>query len=114
VTTQDVELYGETIPAGSSVGVALGAANRDLADLDDPDTITLSRGYNHLTFGGGPHRCLGIHLARLELRAVLEEWHRRIPEYALAPGARTQVTWPAGVIGIEQVHLVFPAGGGPR
>lgn len=111
VTTQDVELHGEIIPAGSSVGVALGAANRDLAELGDPDTIELRRGYNHLTFGGGPHRCLGIHLARVELRAVLEEWHRRIPEYELAPGARTQVTWPAGVIGIEKVQLAFPAGG---
>lgn len=114
VTTRDVELFGEVVPEGSSVGVAVGAANRDPREIADPDVIQLRRGYNHLTFGGGPHRCLGIHLARLELKVVLEEWHRRIPEYELAPGSRPQVTWPAGVIGIERVPLVFPAGGGPR
>jgi cytochrome P450 len=109
VATRDVEIEGVLVPAGSPVGVAVGAANRDPAELDDPDAIDFERGYNHLTFGGGPHRCLGVHLARLELRVVLEEWHRRIPEYGLAPGARPQVTWPAGVIGIESVPLVFPA-----
>jgi cytochrome P450 len=40
----------------------------------------------HLAFGGGPHRCLGSHLARMELRVAMEEWHRRIPDYQVAPG----------------------------
>ncbi len=109
VATRDVEIEGVPIPAGSPVGVAVGAANRD-AEMGDPDVLDIERGYNHLTFGGGPHRCLGVHLARLELRVVLEEWHRRIPDYELAPGARPQVTWPAGVIGIESVPLVWPYG----
>jgi len=108
VATRDVEVEGVLIPAGSAVGVALGAANRDTAELGDPDTLDIERGYNHLTFGGGPHRCLGVHLARLELKVVMEEWHSRIPDYELAPGTRPQVTWPAGVIGIESVPLVFP------
>ncbi|GAA2456610.1 cytochrome P450 [Actinomadura vinacea] len=109
VTTRDVELAGVRIPAGSAVGVAVGAANRDPADLDDPDSFDPRREYNHLTWGSGPHRCLGVHLARTQLRVVLEEWHRRIPEYGLAPGARPQVDWPTGVIGISSVPVVFPS-----
>ncbi|MET8386036.1 cytochrome P450 [Streptosporangium canum] len=114
VATRDVELHGHLIPAGSNVGVALGAANRDPVELDNPDTFDFRRKYNHLTFGGGPHRCVGVHLARMELKVVLEEWHRRIPDYELAPGARPQVNWPSGVIGISSVPVVFPPGGGTR
>ncbi|MEW9532130.1 cytochrome P450 [Microbispora sp. NPDC049125] len=109
VATTDVELHGHLIPAGSSVGVALGAANRDPAELDDPDAFDVGRKYNHLTFGGGPHRCVGIHLARMEFTMVLREWHRRIPSYGLAPGFQPLVGWPAGVIGLSEVPLVFPA-----
>ncbi|GGU25366.1 putative cytochrome P450 143 [Actinomadura livida] len=112
VTTRDVVLAGVSIPAGATVSVAVGAANRDPADIKDPDEFDPGRDYNNLTWGSGPHRCLGIHLARTELRVVLEEWHRRIPEYELAPGARPQVAWPTGVIGIESVPVVFPPGGG--
>ncbi|ETK37068.1 cytochrome P450 [Microbispora sp. ATCC PTA-5024] len=108
VATRDVELYGHLIPAGASVGVALGAANRDPADLRDPDAFDPDRAYNHLTFGGGPHRCVGVHLARTEFAVVLREWHRRIPSYGLAPGYEPEVAWPAGVIGLERVPLVFP------
>ncbi|MCO5994344.1 cytochrome P450 [Actinoallomurus rhizosphaericola] len=109
VATRDVVLDGVRIPAGSPVGVAVGAANRDPGELADPDAFDPGREYNNLTWGSGPHRCLGVHLARTELRVVLEEWHRRIPEYELAPGARPQVVWPTGVIGIDSVPLVFPA-----
>ena len=112
VATRDVVLEGVSIPAGARVGVAVGAANRDPADLDDPDDFDPRRTYNNLTFGSGPHRCLGVHLARMQLRVVLEEWHKRIPEYELAPGARPQVQWPTGVIGIDGVPVVFPPGGG--
>jgi cytochrome P450 len=108
VTTQEVELCGELIPAGTSVFVALGAANLDPALFDSAETIDLHRDARNLAFGSGPHRCLGSHMARLELRVVLEEWHRRIPEYELAPGARPQVKWPAGVLIIPSVPVVFP------
>src|SRR5262249_7117725 len=83
--TKDGVLEGVHIPAGAPVGVAVGAANRDPKELDDPDAFDPSREYNNLTWGSGPHRCLGVHLARTQLRVVLEEWHRRIPEYRLAP-----------------------------
>jgi cytochrome P450 len=111
IAVRDVELAGQPIPAGSHVMVTLAVANRDPAEHADPDTIDLGRQDRHLAFGGGPHRCLGSHLARMEMRMALEEWHRRIPEYELAPGVLPRVTWPAGVVGIDSLPLVFPPAG---
>jgi cytochrome P450 len=112
VVTQDVQLGDHTILAGNYVQVAVAVANRDPAEHPDPDTIDFKRQERHLAFGGGPHGCLGSHLARMELRVALEEWHRRIPEYGLAPGVTPRATWPAGLVGIDSLPLVFPAGGG--
>jgi cytochrome P450 len=111
VTTQDVELAGQLIPEGAHVNIALAVANRDPAGHPDPDTINLRRRERNLAFGWGPHLCLGVHLARMELRATLAEWHRRIPEYQLAPGVTPRVTWPEGAVSIASLPLVFPAAG---
>ena len=65
----------------------LSSANLDPDEYTDPLDVRFDRDVNrHLAFGGGIHRCLGSHLARRELRLALSEWHRRIPEYSLAPG----------------------------
>ena len=67
--------------------VLLGAANVDDRDMDDAGSVQWDRDVNrHLAFGGGVHRCLGSHLARVELRVALREWHRQIPEYMVKPG----------------------------
>jgi cytochrome P450 len=107
VATDDTEVAGQAIPAGSVVNVAVGAANRDPAEHRDPDTIDFRRQERHLALGGGPHRCLGSHLARMEMRVAFEEWHRRIPEYELKPGSRPEVRWPTGMIGYDSLPLVF-------
>jgi cytochrome P450 len=60
-----------------------------------------------MAFGGGIHRCLGSHLARLELRLALEELHRRIPDYALKPGETPRYT--QGIRAVEYLPLVFPS-----
>jgi cytochrome P450 len=112
IATQDVTLAGQFIPAGSRVNIALAAASRDPAEYKDPDTIDLQRAQRHFAFGAGPHRCLGSHLARMQLRTIMEEWHRRIPEYEIAPGVTPRVTWPATVVSIASLPLVFPPGGG--
>jgi cytochrome P450 len=112
VTTQDVTLPDQFIPAGSNVQVAIAVANRDPAEHPDPDEIDFGRQERHFAFGGGPHRCLGSHLARMEMREVLAEWHRRIPEYKLAPETIPRVAWPTGLVGLDSLPLVFPPGGG--
>ncbi len=61
-----------------------------------PMSVQLDREVNrHLAFGGGIHRCLGSHLARLELRVALREWHARIPDYRIVPG--TDLLFTTGV-----------------
>jgi cytochrome P450 len=78
---------GKQVDAGHLLMVNLSAANLDPAEFADPLEVQFDRAVNrHVAFGGGIHRCLGSHLARRELRVALREWHRRIPEYELAPG----------------------------
>jgi cytochrome P450 len=82
---QDNQIGDQVVGAGHHVLVNLSSANLDPAEFPDPLEVNLDRrGNPHLAFGGGPHRCLGSHLARRELRIALGEWHRRIPEYTLA------------------------------
>ena len=59
---------------------------------------------NHVAFGAGPHRCLGSHLARRELRVALEEWHRVIPTYWLTPGVDV-TEHGGGLYGIDRLEL---------
>lgn len=80
--TKDVELHGQTVPAGSALLVCLGAANRDPAKYPDPDKLDVHRKAGlHLTFLIGPHYCLGSALARLEGRIALEEMLKRWPTW---------------------------------
>ena len=88
VTIGDVELR-----EGNLVNLLIGAANVDPAEFTDPTRVDFERENNrHIAFGAGAHRCLGSHLARMELRAALEEWHRRIPEYEIKAGAVPKVS----------------------
>jgi cytochrome P450 len=82
----DVEIGGVTIPEGVSLLVATGSANRDGDRYDSPDEWDLHREPRpHLAFGTGHHQCLGMHLARLELRIALEEVLDRLPGLRLDP-----------------------------
>jgi cytochrome P450 len=84
----DIDFNGCPIKAGEMVYLPLSAANRDAREFPSPQTVDADRINNrHIAFGAGPHRCLGSHLARRELRIALEEWHRRIPSYAVDEGA---------------------------
>jgi cytochrome P450 len=78
--TCDAELRGQQISKGDKVVVYFPSGNFDDEQFTDPYTLDLARTPNdHLTFGrGGPHRCLGEWLARMELRALLQEWMRRV------------------------------------
>lgn len=105
-TTTDTELSGCPIPAGKQVVVLLGSANTDERFWERADEVDFHRQVNkHLAFGGGVHRCLGSHLARLELRVALEEWHARIPDYELAPGA--ELRYSPELRQVESLPLVW-------
>jgi cytochrome P450 len=84
VARRDGEFAGVHVKAGD-LAIASGAmASRDPSEYDDPTHTHLERTTNrHFAFGAGPHRCLGSHLARLEMRIALDVWHARIPEYRL-------------------------------
>jgi cytochrome P450 len=105
VTVSDVDLK-----AGDTVTMLLGAGNLDDAEFDRAGSVDFERERNrHLAFGAGPHRCLGSHLARLEVRVALEEWHRRIPHYDVAPD--TDVQFSPGIRQAESLPLVFRSAG---
>jgi cytochrome P450 len=87
VVTQDTVLRGVEMKAGDRLMMLLPATGRDPRAFDDPEAIRFDRSPNpHLGFGWGVHRCIGIHLARAEMRVALEEWHARIPDYRVEAG----------------------------
>ncbi|MGZ4141425.1 MAG: cytochrome P450 [Actinomycetota bacterium] len=87
--TRDVEVAGVLIPEGSHVSMSLGSANHDERVFDDPEAFDLFRdGPPHLAFAEGPHRCLGEHLARLEVLVAVNALLDRLPDMRLDPGDR--------------------------
>jgi cytochrome P450 len=109
ITTRDVEVAGTTIPAGQTVTCLLATANTDGAEFPEPESVDFAReGNRHLAFGGGVHRCLGSHLARLEMRVALEEFHRRVPAYAV-PEGETPI-YAMGIRALEYLPLTWSVG----
>jgi cytochrome P450 len=85
---EDIELGGMSVPAGSYISVGLGAANRDPAKYKDPTRFDVFRdSKQHISFGSGPHMCLGMHLARMETRVALNRLFDRLPNLRLDPAA---------------------------
>ncbi len=100
----DIEVAGCPIAAGRMVYLPLVSANRDPREFDNADKVIIDREVNrHIAFGAGPHRCLGVHLARQELRVAFEMWHERIPNYRLAPGQ--ELREHGGQIGMSTLRL---------
>jgi len=107
----EIEIDGVTYPAGTRFIMSWPAANLDPEVFDDPLTVDLARSPNpHVVFASGWHRCLGSHLARVELRVALEAFHHRIPEYEVVPGAELQYV-PLGVRQVMHLPLVWGAAG---
>nr|BAP34719.1 cytochrome P450 [Streptomyces sp. ML694-90F3] len=95
---EDVWVGDTLVRTGEPVLTALHAANRDPEVFDDPETIDLARAHNpHVTFGHGPHHCIGAQLARMELQESLTALLTRLPEIRLDGGPEA-VEWKFGVI----------------
>ena len=105
VTTEEVEVAGRVVPKDTTVMLSYGSADRDPTRYEDADEVHLDNKSVHFAFGRGPHRCLGSHLARLELRLILEEWHTRVPAYSHVDGKQPQMPWPTGTMGLLSVPL---------
>ncbi len=113
--TRDVQMHGKTIKEGQMVGITWSAANRDPEHFQNPHAFDIKRDFaqfnsKHVAFGYGSHFCLGASLARLELRAVLENLCKKVGRIRVPEGK--QVTWYSSSFtrGVEH----FPAILDPR
>jgi cytochrome P450 len=106
-TTTDVTLHGVTIPAGEKVMLITGSALRDETAYPDPDRFDVTREADPSTvfFGYGIHRCIGAHLARLEIRIACEELISRFPDFAV-DDARAVRKVSSNVRGVANLPLL--------
>lgn len=101
---RDHEWYGMKMKKGDFVMCINSAGNFDPEQFDHPDQFDMHRKSNrHFTFVGGPHICLGAHLARRELRTLLQEWFKRIPTFRLAPDASLEVV--PGLLSVRNLPI---------
>ncbi|MGX9787827.1 cytochrome P450 [Mycobacterium sp. MMS18-G62] len=106
VTTQPVTIGGITLPTGTAVHLCLAAINRDgIDDISGDGLVMDGKVHRHWGFGGGPHRCLGSHLARLELNFVVNEWLSRIPDFEVEPGYTPHIEYPSSTFSLTSLPL---------
>lgn len=92
MTAREVEIQGIPIPAGAQVNLCIGSANRDESRWDDAGTFNIHRQRRaHISFAGGIHSCLGMHLARVETRAMLNSLFDRVTDLRLVPDDDTKI-----------------------
>jgi len=97
LVAKDHDFHGHQLQEGDWLLLPFPAANRDRSVFEDPGRVNLGRAdFRHAAFGMGIHRCLGAHLATMELRVALEEWLARYPDFELADPAA--VTWSSGQV----------------
>jgi len=110
----DIDFAGAPMRKGDMVFVMLSLAGRDGSAIAAPDEFDLDRSsHPHMVFGGGPHVCAGQHLARLELKILVEEWLKRVDRFEIAPGFQPQFRcWQ--VMALSELRLAIttlsPAG----
>jgi cytochrome P450 len=105
---QDVTRKGATMKEGDMIMVMNSLSSIDDRLYKDPFKVDFDRGpVHHNSMGNGPHKCVGQHLARLEMRVLLEEWSRRMPIVRIDPEAPAPRSRAGSVIGMECLHLVW-------
>ncbi|MEY8016080.1 cytochrome P450 [Mycobacterium servetii] len=106
VTTDFAKVGGMTLPPGTPVRLCIAAINRDGSDEMSSDELVMDgKVHRHWGFGGGPHRCLGSHLARLELAVIIDEWLRQIPDFELPPDYTPDVAFPSKALALKSLPL---------
>jgi cytochrome P450 len=103
---KDCEFRGVQLCKGEEVNLPLALANRDPAVFDDPHVVDIDRKPRHLTFGFGAHACLGIHLAKRELRIVVEEFLKRFRNIRMREGEEYRFH-TGRTFGVEYLRLVW-------
>jgi cytochrome P450 len=104
---QDYKLGDVECKKGERVVLVLGSADVDPNEFPDAELVDFERSPNrHIAFGSGAHRCLGSHLARLELRVAVQEFHRRIPHYSIKEGEEPR--YNTAIREVTHLPLVFP------
>lgn len=113
---EDVPIAGVTIPHGELVFAALGSANRDERQFDQPDTLDIERDPNrHLSFGQGVHFCLGASLAHLEGQIAINTLLRRAPDLRLAVSPQRLRCRPSLILrGLVSLPVAFSRGREPK
>jgi len=105
LVTRDLEFHGVQMKKGDVVVLGTMFAGRDGQEFANPDRVDFDREkVSHITFAAGPHRCVGSHLARRELRIAIEEWLRRVPPFRIKEG-EAGVTHSLGVFGVSRLPL---------
>ena len=109
ICKEDTEISGQAIKAGEMVLVSFPSASRDGAEFDAPEEVRLDRTPNrHMAFGTGIHRCLGVNVARMELRVALEEFLQRVPPFRLDGEEADAVDWTVGQVrGPKKLLITF-------
>ncbi|OBI45689.1 cytochrome P450 [Mycobacterium sp. E796] len=106
VTTEIVEVGGMTLPAGTPVRLCMAAVNRDGSDPMSTDELFLDgKVHRHWGFGGGPHRCLGSHLARIELTIIVAEWLKQLPDFELPEDYTPEIKFPSKTFALKTLPL---------
>jgi cytochrome P450 len=96
ITTELVNVGGMTLPPRSQVRLCMAAVNRDGGDAwSTNDLVMDGKVHRYWGFGGGPHRCLGSHLARIELTAIVGEWLRQIPDFEAPTDYTPEIRFPS-------------------
>lgn len=105
---QDVERKGANMKAGDMIMVMNSLSSIDVRLYQDPFKVDFDRGpVHHNSMGNGPHKCVGQHLARLEMRLLLEEWSQRMPIVRIDPNAPPPRSRAGSVIAMEHLHLIW-------
>jgi cytochrome P450 len=105
--TRETEFKGVKMMPGDKVAMMTTLAARDPEEYEDPNAVKFDRKKKHLSFGFGPHLCVGIHLARREMRIAIEEFLARVPEFTLKPSHK--IRRHLGMIQPVELPLVWKA-----